>query len=343
MEKQLPLTVLTGFSTRDRCLFMKRIQTRQQKRVMKILFRQTNIKLTEKVEDPFNHTTIIGETIHDIELNTISNLYTILTRDNIATDFDEIVLDVYPLSETPILIEALISKRKDTNWFLKSHIHLIDAREFWFSYFSEHEISVRAADSNVTMEYTVGEMLINQLETADTIVICHTNRLSHERLGELFSFIRSLQPKATVVTMEEFFQLDDKRKASNDIHTAPSLYTHQMNLFESRNHLKVLGQYGICTYVYRSHFPITLSRLEHFFHEFPNEVFRMKGQCYSPFSQELYVVSQVGSSIQVDTIEMPTWSSNVLSEFLFIGEELDHKDIQKKLDACFEHPSSLGS
>nr|WP_285890256.1 GTP-binding protein [Halalkalibacter oceani] len=96
----------------------------------------------------------------------------------------------------------------------------------------------------------------------------------------------------------------------------------------------MLGHYGIDTYVYKSKYPIDLSHLERLFEQFPNEVFRMKGRCYNPGSEELYEISQIGASIRLHTFHMPSWSSDVFSEFLFIGEELDRNDIQKKIEAC---------
>ncbi|WP_078554542.1 GTP-binding protein [Alkalihalobacterium alkalicellulosilyticum] len=339
MEKVLPLIVLSGFPLRDKCIFMERFQDEKQQRVLKILFQQEKSKLKVKAEDPFN-VTLIGKTVHNAVIDSINQLHTVVKRMDLTEDFDGIILDMFPTVEPPI--DALLAFCKEMNITFKSHIHLIDAREFWFSYFSEHEILVDAEDSLERRDYTVGEMLTNQLEFADTIVFCHTNHLSHERLGELYSFVMSLQPKAMVVTFEEFFQADDNRMY--ELHSASSLYTHQLNIAESRKHLKVVGQYGIGTYVYKSPKSISLSRLEYFFHQFPPEVFRMKGQCYNPMNHELYVISQVGSSIQVDTFDMPTWSSSVMSEFLFIGEELDQQDIQQRLDECFDQQHrSLGS
>ncbi|WP_096199565.1 GTP-binding protein [Bacillus sp. FJAT-45350] len=147
---------------------------------------------------------------------------------------------------------------------------------------------------------------------ADTILICNTETISPERLGEIFSFVRILQPRALIVTFEDFLEKNTENKDPFDINTISSLYAYQVELFASRNQLKVIGQYGIDTYVYKSYLPINFSKLEQFFSEFPNEVFRMKAKCYNPSKQELYAVSQVGNSISVDTIQTSSWVSNVL-------------------------------
>jgi G3E family GTPase len=341
VEKKKSLTVITGFSLKEKCELIKKVKGRKHENVKVILFRPMNIEFLKKADDPFTLTQFISEAVHDIEINTFFNLLETLKKEAQNNNTTEIILDVYPISDIHTFFESLtIGSQK---WFLTSHIHVIDSRKFWFSYFSEHEILIYT-DSTLATSYTLGETLINQLELADSIVLMNSEQLSHERMGELMMFIRSLQPKALIHLVEEFNWQMNNRKTAFDTKAASSLYTHQIELFSSRNKLKVIGQHGIDTFIYQSFTPIDFTRLESSFSQFPNEIFRMKGRCYNPIAQELYFISQVGSSIQVDTTEIDTSTSlGIITEFLFIGSELDQSAIQTLLDRCLCNPNNYSS
>ncbi|WP_096199566.1 hypothetical protein [Bacillus sp. FJAT-45350] len=81
MKKQKPLTVITGFSLKDKCNLVKKIQEIKKNKITKVLYRQTNIELIKNVEDSFQLSGIIGEAVHDKEINTETNLITTLERE----------------------------------------------------------------------------------------------------------------------------------------------------------------------------------------------------------------------------------------------------------------------
>ncbi|WP_062047280.1 GTP-binding protein [Bacillus sp. JCM 19034] len=63
----------------------------------------------------------------------------------------------------------------------------------------------------------------------------------------------------------------------------------------------------------------------------------MKGRCYNPSTKQLHSISQVGTSIQVETTEVyPVPSVEVLTEFLFIGSELHVQELKSMLDNCLQ-------
>ncbi|WP_157800855.1 GTP-binding protein [Bacillus solitudinis] len=192
-------------------------------------------------------------------------------------------------------------------------------------------------DSKLTLQFTLGEILINQLELSETIYLSNKDQLSHERLGEIMVFIQYLQPKALISGINEMNWINENKKSAFSMKADSSLYDDQLKLFTSRSNMKVIGHYGIETYVYQSFLPVVFSRLENFLTELPSEVFRMKGRCYIPFSQELYSLSQVGSSIQVDATNMCSAKSiNVLTELLFIGSKMKLEEIEMMLNDCLE-------
>ncbi|ARK30011.1 GTP-binding protein [Halalkalibacter krulwichiae] len=337
MEKQKALTVITGFSLKDKCDVIRKLQRKNANNIRVIRFRPTDVKLVvHSAEDPFPLTHFVSEAVHHLEINTVSNLLTILEEECDNEHIDEIILDIYPISTFESLLGSFASQMKRLNYSPKAHIHILNARDFWFAYFSEHSIQTNELNSTPTLEYTLGEAFIHQLEHAGMIYLTNTEQLSHERLAELTVFIQNLQPNAVVERLHERVWRTENNNVGFDLEAANYLYSHQIELFSSRRNLNVIGQYGIETFVYQSNSPIDFSRLEDFFSNLPNEVFRMKGRCYHSSKQELYSISQVGSSIQVDTTLLPINSNHFLTEFLFIGSEMNHQEIERMLDNCLQ-------
>ncbi|MDG5785885.1 hypothetical protein QA612_00170 [Evansella sp. AB-P1] len=60
-----------------------------------------------------------------------------------------------------------------------------------------------------------------------------------------------------------------------------------------------------------------------------------KAICHSPLENQIYYISQIGPSIEVFSEEQRYFKhspNNVLSEFLFIGNQLDPHSIKNRLD-----------
>ncbi|MDT8862191.1 GTP-binding protein [Alkalihalobacillus sp. MEB130] len=339
MAKQKTLTVITGFSLKDKCDVIRKMQEKNPNNRKVILFRPTDVQLAlRSEEDPFSLTHFISEAVHHLEINTITNLIYTLEDEFHTNHTDEIILDIYPISHVDTLFASLASLSARLTSLVMSHIHIINARDFWFTYFSEHAIEVNEFDSEISIEYTFGETLIHQLEHAEAIYLTNTDELSHERVGEISVFIQNLQPNAVVERLKEVeYQNEHKGTFYNIEEEAKQLYNDQIKLFSSRRSLQVIGQYGIDTFVYKSVFPVDFRLLEQFFTKIPSDVFRMKGRCYNLSTQELHCISQVGSSIQVDTNEFYfTNQKDVLTEFLFIGSEVNQEEIEKMLNDCLQ-------
>ncbi|MDY7221517.1 GTP-binding protein [Halalkalibacterium halodurans] len=330
MNRQKPLTVISGFSENGKRELMKSYQENRQNHVKIIRFHPKAMKLTLNGEDPFPVTSFIGEAIHHVEATTEEDLMSLLAKEHQNRSTDEILLDVSPFSSIDSLLEQFTSDRR---WFIASHVHVLDAKAFWFSYFSEHEIIT--ADQDFTQ--TLGEALILQLELADTLCLYHQDGLSSERLGELTAFLRVLQPRALLCDLHEAIQRCQKGHTTFDKNGYASLYVEQRNLVASRQHVKVIHNYGVDTFFYQSSQPVGIHQLERFFEHLPNDIFRMKGRCYNPQTGELHSISQVGAHIQVDTTTTDLMENrDVQTELLFIGFELDRYALSRLLHECLQ-------
>ncbi|MCK0471181.1 GTP-binding protein [Halalkalibacter sp. APA_J-10(15)] len=333
MEKQKTLTVITGFSLRDKSEFIKKMLGKEST-IKVVLYRPTDVELVcHSDEDPFSLSLFMTEAIHHIEVNKTANLIPVLEEELFSEHVEEIILDLYPIANLDVLIGSLASLRHIHH----SHIHVLNTREFWNTFFSEYSIQPNEMDAALSLEYTFGETLIQQLEHAGTIYLTNADQISAERLAELTSFIQNLQPNVAIRRFNEITNWDMNLESLIPIKTTDQLYSDQIKLFLSRRNLDMIGQHGIDTFVYQSVFPIDFTRLENFFKLLPNEVFRMKGKCYNPSTHEQHTISQVGTSILVDTIDVdPDKSDDILTEFLFIGSELNNDEIEDMLNNCLQ-------
>lgn len=323
--------MITGFAVKDKYDLIRNLQGDRTHKCKLILFRPTEITFICHPEEPFRQTHLICETVHSQEIHTLPDLITALHREADNEQTEQIILDIYPFTNIDALFSSLV---EEPNLFITSHIHVIDARDFWFTYFSEHQILVKNTDLDVISEHTLGELLISQLELADTICLSNTEQISLQRSGELMVFTQTLRPNAFVGSMNEIISRDAEGPTFA-FTSFSSLYTMQRNLFSLRGNIYQIGHYDINTYVYHSKLPIDFRRFKMLLTSIPSEVFRMKGKCYDLSQNEYHSISQVGSSIQVETTTIDDLD-DVLTEFLFIGSSLNQQELQEMIDACLQ-------
>ncbi|MCD8509880.1 MAG: GTP-binding protein [Bacillus sp. (in: Bacteria)] len=137
--------------------------------------------------------------------------------------------------------------------------------------------------------------------------------------------------------MSDFKQNNTIFKGSKKHHTPEELYTYQLETFMPKTPLKLVGDFGIDTYIYQSTHPISLERLEEFFSNLPDGTLRTKGRCYVPYNNEIHYISHIGPTIEVFSEEFVHYkkaAKEYLTEFLFIGDQLEPLDIKKRLDNC---------
>ncbi|WP_062047278.1 hypothetical protein [Bacillus sp. JCM 19034] len=127
----------------------------------------------------------------------------------------------------------------------------MNAKAFWNTYFCEHSIQVTESDSSLSLEYTFGELLINQIEQAGIIHVTNADQISEERLAELIAFLQNLQPNAIIKNGNDTNDHCENSLSSLKVTTADDLYRHQIKLFSSSSNLEIIGQYGIDTLVYQ--------------------------------------------------------------------------------------------
>ncbi|MDQ0256335.1 G3E family GTPase [Evansella vedderi] len=328
-EKQIPITLVTGLSDRLKSAVIKDVKSQNKSKV--ILYRDTSVSYRDIAEEWFIQENRLTEVVHDIEAPTKNNLLSIINEQN-NKEIDQWIIDIEKFSNIHLIMD-------EDDLPIQKHIHIVDAAHFWFLYSSNDYIETQSFNSEGTVESSLGELLISPLEMANVILLGNVGKINHGRLAELKWFINKLNPLAEIFTMNDFKGAGSLFKMTDNIkqHTLEELYTYQLQQFEQQRPLTLVGEYGIDTYIYQSHIPISLERLETFFTKLPEGILRTKAICYHPLENKIHYISQIGPSIEVLTEEQTYFkqpTNKFLSEFLFIGNGLEPPTIKKRLDKC---------
>jgi G3E family GTPase len=302
-----------------------------------ILFRDPHSTYRYDAEGPHFQKTPVTEVFHDMEATSYDELMTLLYHIQSQKDVDEIIVTKAYDSNVDLL---LYDTQKGAPFFqITHHIHVIDAVSFWFQYSSKDTIQTKSILHAEAVDHTIGELLVHQLELADSLYISNEKRLNEERLSELIWFLKKLNPLANIIPHHDF---NNHTAFISDTvwpeeRTTDYLYHLQMQAFKPKSPLALVGDYGIETFIYQSNSPASLSQLKAFFSHLPDGILRTKGVCHNPFDRESHTISQVGASVEIMSEECPYAKHSTpdyLTEFLFIGQHLNPQSIREKLDTC---------
>jgi G3E family GTPase len=212
---------------------------------------------------------------------------------------------------------------------------------------------------------TVTDLLINQVEFADVIVINKVDLITPAQLSHLETALQALNPRARLTVSERGrVSLDsvldtglfDYEEASQSAGWVRELEGH---------HTPESEEYGICSFVYRTHDPFDAERLHAFFEDERNfhGVLRSKGFFWVTADPDtVHEWAHAGGVSQVtvlgdwlssstdspppsedatvdSTIEWHERYGDRENQLVFIGTRLDEAGIRSRLDACLASTS----
>lgn len=205
-------------------------------------------------------------------------------------------------------------------------------------------------------------LLIQQIEFCTTLVLNKTDLVSEDQIRELKAIVRGLQKDARIVEgvhgeidLDEL--LDTGRFDFEDAYTSAA-WMDAMEHPEEHEDPEAL-EYDIATFVYLRRRPFSLSSLEKFAQNWPDEVIRAKGLAWFADNPDMaYVLEQAGRQLHLqenglfvasapeDEFKrivaanpevMDDWDDEVgdrMTKLVFIGRHMDQAQIESDLDAC---------
>lgn len=216
-------------------------------------------------------------------------------------------------------------------------------------------------------EDDLASLVIQQVEFCNIILLNKADEVSADELVRIKAILRQIQPKAAIVPcnygdvpIENIINthLFDFEKVATSARWIEAVEGDEDDL-ENEEEGEAL-EYGIGTFVYTRRRPFLMTEFDQFIaRKFPKSVIRCKGLCYFAEEKDMcYVFEQAGSQVSLrnagqwyatmpkDEFEefkknnpgaVKDWDPEYgdrIQKLVFIGQDMDRKEIEKLLDEC---------
>ncbi|WP_339147405.1 MULTISPECIES: GTP-binding protein [unclassified Sutcliffiella] len=242
---------------------------------------------------------------------------------------------------------------------LDAMITVVDGFRFYDDYQSGESLLDRKQGTDESDIREISDLLIDQIEFADILLLNKTDLLDPRYVVELEALLRKLNPDAKIIkTVNSEVELTsilntglfDFEKASQ-----AAGWIKELN----EEHTPETEEYGISSFVYRRKKPFHPERFKNWLDNWPENIVRAKGFFWLASRNDMAgLISQAGASIMIQgagewvasyseeakklTLEeepelLERWDETYgdrMTELVFIGIEMDQKQIERSLDTC---------
>lgn len=278
--------------------------------------------------------------------------------------FDTILIECSGRTD-PLLVTELFEEEDAEGRPLSSLVRLdylvtvVDAARFREDFESGDNLRERGTGIGIDDQRTVSELLADQVECSTTLVLNKTDLVTATARHRLEAFLRSLNPDAALLpTVHGEISIEQLGRATGVESDDHALSPGWMQLLEGRVS-PVEGQRDIQSFVYRARLPFHPARFWTLMQDVWPGVLRSKGYFWiASQPSTCYMWSQAGGAclyerlgrwwVAISDRRWPRQKEALLElekvwdlefgdrriELAFIGEELDHKGMTKRLNAC---------
>lgn len=237
-------------------------------------------------------------------------------------------------------------------------VTVVDARNFLNDYYSTDELQDRKQAVSEEDGRTLVDLLTDQIEFANVILINKTDAVNAEELEDIHSIIQALNPKAKVhETLNS--QVPLTAVMGTGLYELSEAEQSEGWLDSLQGHTPETEEYGISSFVFRSHKPLHPERFSAFTHGTWPGVIRAKGMFWLATRMELAgFLSQAGVMRSTKAMgffwsavaeaEWPQDAESLAeikqnsrepygdrrSEIVVIGREMDRAALLAEFEAC---------
>ncbi|SKA86681.1 GTPase, G3E family [Prosthecobacter debontii] len=241
---------------------------------------------------------------------------------------------------------------------LDTMVTVVDARNFLNDYHSTDDLQDRGQALGEEDGRALAHLLTDQIEFANVILINKTDCVKTEEVTEVQGIIRALNPRAKVYCTNQS-QIELNKVLQTGLFQMSEAEQAEGWLDSLQGHTPETEEYGISSFVYRSHRPFHPQRFQEYLKASWEGVVRAKGLFWLATRMELAGFISLAGVLRdtralgyfwsaVDKREWPTDKASLQEiqaywqepygdrrqEIVIIGRQMDQATLRAQFDAC---------
>jgi G3E family GTPase len=323
LEREIPVTIITGFLGSGKTTLLNHIlQNRQNLKVAVLVneFGEINIDSQLLLSVDENMMALSNGCICcTINAGLVDAVHRVLERQE---HIDYLVIETTGIADPlPILMTFLTSELRDVTR-IDSILTVVDAETF-------------------TPEHFDSSAAFNQIAYGDIILLNKIDLVPQKTVDKLEDYIRTVKAEAKVLRCEQGkvplpLILDVELSQSNTYLNPETEFHHDHEHHHGdSDHLE---NDGFMSVSFISDRPFILEKFQAFIDRLPNNIFRAKGLLWFKESKLRHIFQLSGKRSDFQTSQ---WQHSPSNQLVFIGRDLKAEQLQEQLASCLEPATAI--